>query len=204
MVHVGEHLFAMGECDRPDRILQAGFSCGPLETGRNGAPERFDRPRALAPDAQEPLCSRITTCPVISKPRSRASSSTTITDAITKAYETSRRARLQHRRRGLLNPLDNSFGATGPEPANLRAAATHECADNRSASASRQSRKSAFSEAPAQAGENSNDTSHGRPELLGKPCGSTRGTHSVRNRKDQSGFKRIPCFGSLIANPSTY
>jgi hypothetical protein len=30
-------------------------------------------------------------CPVISKPRSRASSSTTINDAITKAYETSRR-----------------------------------------------------------------------------------------------------------------
>ena len=30
------------------------------------------------------------------------------------------RARLQHRRRGLLNPLDHPFGATGPESLRVR------------------------------------------------------------------------------------
>ena len=45
MVHIGQHLFAVG--GRPDRVLQASLRTkarGPLEAGRNGAPEATTGP----------------------------------------------------------------------------------------------------------------------------------------------------------------
>ena len=45
MVHVGQHLLAVG--GRPDRVLQASLGAeagGPLEAGRDGAPERTTGP----------------------------------------------------------------------------------------------------------------------------------------------------------------